>query len=115
MIDGESYLGRVMVRPLTKTGDVTLFLWPVFQPGLPGQIHLRCRAGDGQPNFLRDRPGHRRVDTLGDLSSGQPADVGTDNRTGRLKKPSAFWGNFALAAVIFKRMAAKFGLCVNIY
>ena len=29
MIDGESYLGRVMVRPLTKTGDVTLFLWPV--------------------------------------------------------------------------------------
>ena len=29
MIDGESYLGRVMVRPLTKSGDITLFLWPV--------------------------------------------------------------------------------------
>ena len=29
MIDGESYLGRVMVRPLTKTGDITLYLWPV--------------------------------------------------------------------------------------
>ncbi len=29
MIDGESYLGRVMVRPLTKSGDVTLYLWPV--------------------------------------------------------------------------------------
>ena len=29
MIDGESYLGKVMVRPLTKSGDVTLYLWPV--------------------------------------------------------------------------------------
>ncbi len=29
MIDGESYLGRVMVRPLTKSGDITLYLWPV--------------------------------------------------------------------------------------
>jgi len=29
MIDGESYLGRVLVRPLTKSGDITLFLWPV--------------------------------------------------------------------------------------
>ena len=29
MIDGESYLGRVMVRPLSKTGDITMYLWPV--------------------------------------------------------------------------------------
>jgi hypothetical protein len=29
MIDGESYLGRVLVRPLTKSGDVTIYLWPV--------------------------------------------------------------------------------------
>ena len=29
MIDGESYLGKVLVRPLTKSGDITLFLWPV--------------------------------------------------------------------------------------
>ena len=29
MIDGESYLGRVMVRPLAKSGDITLYLWPV--------------------------------------------------------------------------------------
>ena len=29
MIDGESYLGRVLVRPPTKSGDVTLYLWPV--------------------------------------------------------------------------------------
>ncbi len=29
MIDGESYLGKVLVRPLTKSGDVTLYLWPV--------------------------------------------------------------------------------------
>ena len=28
MIDGESYLGRVMVRPLSKSGDVTMYLWP---------------------------------------------------------------------------------------
>ena len=29
MIDGESYLGRVMVRPLSKSGDVTMYLWPL--------------------------------------------------------------------------------------
>ena len=29
MIDGESYLGRVLIRPLAKTGDITLYLWPV--------------------------------------------------------------------------------------
>ncbi len=29
MIDGESYLGRVMIRPLSKSGDVTLYLWPM--------------------------------------------------------------------------------------
>lgn len=29
MIDGESYLGRVLVRPLTKSGDITIYLWPV--------------------------------------------------------------------------------------
>lgn len=41
MIDGESYLGRVMVRPLSKSGDVTLYLWP-----------LRClKAKFGGPTF----------------------------------------------------------------
>ena len=29
MIDGESYLGKVLVRPLDKTGDITIYLWPV--------------------------------------------------------------------------------------
>ncbi len=29
MIDGESYLGRVLVRPLTQSGDITIYLWPV--------------------------------------------------------------------------------------
>ena len=29
MIDGESYLGRVLVRPLDKSGDITIYLWPV--------------------------------------------------------------------------------------
>ena len=29
MLDGESYLGRVMVRPLSQSKEVTLYLWPV--------------------------------------------------------------------------------------
>jgi hypothetical protein len=28
MIDGESYLGRVLIRPLSQSGDTTLYLWP---------------------------------------------------------------------------------------
>ena len=47
MIDGESYLGRVMVRPLSKTGDVTMYLWP-----------LRClKAKFGGPTFGVDVQG----------------------------------------------------------
>ena len=29
MIDGESYLGKVLVRPLAKSGGISLYLWPV--------------------------------------------------------------------------------------
>lgn len=29
MLDGESYLGQVLVRPLSKEGDVKIYLWPV--------------------------------------------------------------------------------------
>ena len=29
MIDGESYLGKVLVRPLTESGDIKIYLWPV--------------------------------------------------------------------------------------
>lgn len=29
MIDGESYLGRVMVRPLSQSKEVTLYVWPM--------------------------------------------------------------------------------------
>jgi hypothetical protein len=29
MIDGESYLGRVMVRPVSQSGDITMYLWPM--------------------------------------------------------------------------------------
>ncbi|MBQ10511.1 MAG: hypothetical protein CMJ45_03060 [Planctomyces sp.] len=29
MIDGESYLGRVMVRPVSESGDITMYLWPM--------------------------------------------------------------------------------------
>ncbi len=29
MIDGESYLGKVLVRPLNQSGDIKIYLWPV--------------------------------------------------------------------------------------
>jgi len=29
MIDGESYLGKVMVRPVSESGDITMYLWPM--------------------------------------------------------------------------------------
>ena len=41
MIDGESYMGSVLIRPLTQSGDVTLYLWP-----------LRClKSKMGGPTF----------------------------------------------------------------
>jgi hypothetical protein len=44
MIDGESYLGRVLVRPLSSSGDVTLYCWP-----------LRClKSKMGGPTFGLD-------------------------------------------------------------
>ena len=47
MIDGESYLGKVMIRPLSKQGDVTMYLWP-----------LRClKAKFGGPTFGVDVQG----------------------------------------------------------
>ena len=29
MIDGESYVGRVLIRPLSQAGDLHLYLWPL--------------------------------------------------------------------------------------
>jgi hypothetical protein len=29
MIDGESYVGRVLMRPLSQSGDLRLYLWPL--------------------------------------------------------------------------------------
>ena len=47
MIDGESYLGRVMVRSLSKSGDVTMYLWP-----------MRClKSKMGGPTFGVDVKG----------------------------------------------------------
>ena len=47
MIDGESYLGRVMIRPLSQSGDITLYLWP-----------LRClKSKMGGPTFGVDVKG----------------------------------------------------------
>jgi hypothetical protein len=47
MIDGESYLGRVLIRPLAQSGDITLYLWP-----------LRClKSKMGGPTFGVDIKG----------------------------------------------------------
>ena len=41
MIDGESYVGRVLIRPLSQSGDLRLYLWP-----------LRClKSKMGGPTF----------------------------------------------------------------
>ena len=51
MGDGESYLGRVMIRPLSKSGEITLFLWP-----------LRCLSNKtGGPTFGIDVNGEEAL------------------------------------------------------
>ena len=51
MIDGESYLGRVMIRSLSKSGDITLYLWP-----------LRClKSKMGGPTFGVDVRGEEFI------------------------------------------------------
>jgi hypothetical protein len=51
MIDGESYMGRVLIRPLSPSGDVTLYLWP-----------LRClKSKMGGPTFGIDVRGEEIV------------------------------------------------------
>src|SRR5215471_14298163 len=41
MIDGESYVGRVLIRPLSQSGDLRLYCWP-----------LRClKSHMGGPTF----------------------------------------------------------------
>src|SRR5256712_11283521 len=41
MIDGESYMGRVLIRSLSQAGDLRLYLWP-----------LRClKSQMGGPTF----------------------------------------------------------------
>lgn len=51
MIDGESYLGRVLIRPLSQSGDITLYLWP-----------LRClKSKMGGPTFGIDIKGEEIV------------------------------------------------------
>ena len=47
MIDGESYLGKVLIRPLSQSSDITLYLWP-----------LRClKSKYGGPTFGVDVKG----------------------------------------------------------
>src|SRR5919109_2636839 len=51
MIDGESYVGRVLMRPLSQAGDVTLYCWP-----------LRClKSKMGGPTFGIDIKGEEIV------------------------------------------------------
>jgi hypothetical protein len=51
MIDGESYVGRVLIRPLSPSGDLTLYLWP-----------LRClKSKIGGPTFGIDVKGEEIV------------------------------------------------------
>jgi len=51
MIDGESYVGRVLIRPLSPSGDMTLYLWP-----------LRClKSKMGGPTFGIDIQGEEIV------------------------------------------------------
>jgi len=51
MIDGESYLGKVMIRPLSQSGDITLYLWP-----------LRClKSKMGGPTFGVDVKGEEII------------------------------------------------------
>lgn len=51
MIDGESYVGRVLIRPLSQSGDITLYLWP-----------LRClRSKMGGPTFGIDIKGEEII------------------------------------------------------
>ena len=51
MIDGESYVGRVLIRPLSQAGDLTLYLWP-----------LRClKSKMGGPTFGIDVKGDEIV------------------------------------------------------
>lgn len=51
MIDGESYLGKVLIRPLSQAGDITLYLWP-----------LRClKSKMGGPTFGIDVKGEEII------------------------------------------------------
>jgi hypothetical protein len=51
MIDGESYVGRVLIRPLSPSGDMTLYLWP-----------LRClKSKMGGPTFGIDIQGEEII------------------------------------------------------
>ena len=51
MIDGESYLGRVLVRPVSQSKEVTMYFWP-----------LRClKSKMGGPTFGVDVRGEEII------------------------------------------------------
>jgi hypothetical protein len=90
MIDGESYVGRVLIRPLSPSGDVTLYCWP-----------LRClKSKMGGPTFGIEVKGEEIVrfdvhgprghwhkggyDTLGAGGSHQDFPAGLDETASQL-------------------------------
>ena len=77
---------------------------PFYQRGST-RIHYE-EVGSGFPLLII--PGGGLNSTVSSLQTGSPLRPAA-------RTPSAFWSNFALAEVIFKRMAAKFRLCVNIW
>ena len=53
MIDGESYVGRVLIRPLSQSGDLRLYLWPLrCLKSRMGGPHLRHRGQGGRNSPL---------------------------------------------------------------
>ena len=62
-IDGESYLGHVLMRPLSPSGDVTLYCWP-----------LRCLKSKMGAPPLASMSGGKKFSAL--MRTG-PAGIGT--------------------------------------
>ena len=53
MIDGESYVGRVLIRPLSQAGDLRLYLLALAVPEEQnGGAHLRHRGQRGRNSPL---------------------------------------------------------------
>ena len=105
MIDGESYVGRVLMRPLSQSGDLTLYLWP-----------LRClKSKMGGPTFGIDIKGEEIVrfdahgprghwhkggyDKLGAGGSHQEFPAGVVDMASQLTRPQREFAEYATAGI----------------